>query len=552
MNYKEKYKLWLESESLTEEEKNQLKNLDEKEIKELFYKDLEFGTAGIRGILGLGTNRLNRFTFMKAILALADLICETNNQNRGVVIGRDVRHMSKEFSIIARDVLISRGIKVYYFEDIQSTPMISFAIRELKTISGIMITASHNPKIYNGLKVYWQDGSQILDNIAEKIINHTKKYDTLEKITYDKNNLNKDLLNILDENFTEKYYSIIREYNLNEKIDKDIKIVYTPLNGVGGKSITNLLKDKGFNNLILVDEQMNPDPDFTTVGYPNPEFEEAFELAKEYGYKENADILIGTDPDADRIGVMVLVDEKYRLMTGNEIGSLLTYYILSNRKDLKAKDVIVKSIVTGDMPKAIAKKYGVDVIETLTGFKNIMEIANKFDRNKKGRFIYGFEESIGYLYKDIIRDKDAISTAVIIVEMAAFYKKQNKNLYDALKEIRDEFGYYLEDLFSLRLEGVDGKKKIDKLIEKFRKENIKEIGDSKLIKTIDYLKEKPELKSNVLKFIYSDGSWFAVRPSGTEPLIKFYLYSNCESYEKSDKMLLEMKDLLVDFINEED
>ncbi len=542
MNYKEKYKKWLVSDYIDNETKLELMNMeDESEIEEKFYKDLEFGTAGLRGKLGVGTNRMNKYTVAKAIQGLASVIVKRGEdaKNRGVSISYDVRHKSEEFAEIAASILTANGIKTFLFDSIRSTPMISFTIRELNNISGLMITASHNPKDYNGIKVYWEEGSQILDNIGDEILSETEKiedYSLIKTMSLSKAKAD-GLLEIIGEELDIKYENKILDLAINDDIDKNISIVYTPLNGTGNKPVRRILKKRGFTNVHVVEEQENPDPDFTTVGYPNPEYTEAFEYAKKLGAEICADILIANDPDADRVACMVKKESDYKFINGNQMGVLLVNYILSERSKnntLPKNSAIVKSIVTGDLSKKIAEKYGVKTFETLTGFKNICGKANEFEKTSDYEFIFGYEESIGYVYSDMIRDKDAINTTMMIAEMAAFYKKLDKDLLEVLEEIYEEYGYYLEELFSFELKGLEGKERIKRIMDNFRKSPIKKIDNMELFESIDYLYDDTgNPKSNVLKFYMSDGSWYAIRPSGTEPKIKIYIYSNDKSRNNS-------------------
>lgn len=547
MDYKEKYNLWLNNEYFDEETKKELLSIkeDEEEIMDRFYKDLTFGTAGLRGKIGAGTNRMNRYTVALATQGLADTI-KSRGENaiaRGVAIAYDCRHFSKEFALETSLVLAGNGIKVYLFDALRPTPELSFAIRRLKTISGIVITASHNPKEYNGYKVYWEEGSQILEDIASEILNNINKIEDFQNIKRidEEEALNKGLLNIVGEDIDCEYIESIKGLSIRDDIDKDVKIVYTPLNGAGNKLVRRVLKDRGFTNIVVVPEQENPDPDFTTVGYPNPEDLKAFEYAKRLGKKVNADLLIATDPDSDRVACMVRdKNGEYEPLNGNQTGAILINYILMSRKEknnIPKNGVIVKSIVTGDLGRVIAKDYGVDTIETLTGFKHICNKANEFDKTGEHTFLFGYEESIGYVYDTIVRDKDGVISSMLIAEAAGYYKKMDKTLLDVLNEIYKTYGYYSEKLISLVFEGIEGQKKIARMMESFRDNPIEKIGDASLIKMEDYLEGKSKdfvegevstidiPQSNVLKYFYSDGSWFAIRPSGTEPKIKIYIYT---------------------------
>lgn len=536
MDYREKYNNWLNNEYFDEMTRKELESIkyDEKEIADRFHTNLSFGTAGLRGKVGAGTNRMNRYTVSLATQGLADTIVSRGKSamERGVAIAYDVRHFSKEFSEIAARVLAANGIKVYLFDDIRPTPLLSYAIRRLKTISGIVVTASHNPRDYNGYKVYWEEGSQILDDIAQEILNHMddiKDFSDIELMDLEEG-LDKGLINYIDKELDDEYIEKIKKRALNDDIDKDIRIVYTPLNGTGNKLVRRVLEERGFNNVFIVPEQENPDPDFTTVGYPNPEDVKAFNYAKRLGKEKDGDILIATDPDCDRVACMVRDGNgEYVFLNGNQTGALLIEYILSSRhKDdnIPANGAIVKSIVTGDLSRAIGKHYGVRTLETLTGFKHICGKANEFDKTGEHTFIFGYEESIGYVYDTIVRDKDGVISSMLIAEMAAYYKKQGKTLLDELEDMYRRYGYYFEKLISIVLEGIEGSQRIGRIMDSFRENPITAIGNMKLINTIDYLNDETgNPKSNVLKYIFDDGSWYAVRPSGTEPKIKIYIYS---------------------------
>ncbi|MCQ4922746.1 phospho-sugar mutase [Tissierella carlieri] len=547
MNYRDKYNHWLENDYFDEETKMELRGIiDDKEIEDRFYADLSFGTAGLRGKIGAGTNRMNRYTVSLATQGLAQTIVKKGKEamSRGVAIAYDVRHYSDKFAEIAARVLAANGVKVYLFEGIRPTPVLSYTIRKLKTISGIVVTASHNPRDYNGYKVYWEEGSQILDDIADEIlseIDNIKDFFEIKLMDLDEA-IRKGLIQYIGKEIDQAYDEDLLKLRLNDEIDKDIKIIYTPLNGTGNIPVRRILKQRGFTNIIVVPEQENPDPNFTTVGYPNPEDVKAFDFAKKLGKKENADIIIATDPDCDRVAMMVKdKDGEFRFISGNQTGVLLVNYILSQRQkrgDIPADGAIVKSIVTGDLSKAIAKKYNVETIETLTGFKHICGKANEFDRTGEHTFIFGYEESIGYVYDTIVRDKDGVNTSMLIAEMAGYYKRQGKSLLDVLEELYQEHGYYKEKLISIVLEGLEGSKRIGRMMEEFRKEPINSFEDMKLIKVVDYLlDETGNPKSNVLKYYLDDGSWYAIRPSGTEPKIKLYIYSKDKNSEVSTRKI---------------
>lgn len=546
MNYKEKYSYWLENHYFDEDTKLELKSItDEKEIEDRFYTDLSFGTAGLRGKIGAGTNRMNIYTVSLATQGLAQTIINKGQDamKMGVAIAYDVRHYSDKFAEVAARVLAANGIKVYLFDDIRPTPVLSYTIRKLKTISGIVVTASHNPKNYNGYKVYWKEGSQILDNIADEILNEIRLIEDFTQIKLMELDeaVEKGLIQYIGKEIDEAYDEDLLNKALNDDIDKNIKIIYTPLNGTGNIPVRRILKERGFTNVIVVPEQEKPDSDFTTVGYPNPEDVKAFDYAKVLGKKENADIIIATDPDCDRVAIMVKdKDGNFKFINGNQTGALLINYILSQRHrrgDIPANGVIVKSIVTGDLSKAIANKYGVETIETLTGFKHICGKANEFDETGEYTFIFGYEESIGYVYGTTVRDKDGVNTSMFIAEMAGYYKKVGKSLLDVLEELYEEHGYYKEKLISIVLEGLEGSRRIGRIMEEFRKEAIIDFEGMKLEKTIDYLMEEDSLRSNVLKYYLDDGSWYAIRPSGTEPKIKLYIYSKDKNSQISQKKI---------------
>ncbi len=548
MDYMEKYKMWIEDPYFDEQTKSELMNLtDEKEIEDRFFKDLEFGTAGLRGKLGAGTNRMNVYTVSLATQGLASTILKRGEEakKRGVAIAYDVRMYSDKFAEIAARVLAANGIKVYLFDDIRPTPMLSYTIRKLGTISGIVITASHNPKDYNGYKVYWEEGSQILDEIADEILSEISKighYKNVKMIDFEEAK-NKGLIQILGKEIDDQYTREILNMTINdENVDKDIKIVYTPLNGTGNKPVRRVLKERGFNNIIIVPEQENPDPTFATVGYPNPEDTKAFKYARDLGLKEKADLLLATDPDCDRVAIAVMNDKgDYTYLNGNQTGALLVNYIVTQRhakNDLPSNAAIVKSIVTGDLGKAVASKYGVATFETLTGFKNICAKANEWDITGEYKFLFGYEESIGYVYQDLVRDKDAIVSSMLVAEMAGYYKNKGMSLLDVLENMYHEYGYYAEKQISIVLEGIEGQYRIKRMMDDIRHQPIMSIGEMMLKDTIDYLRDETDAgKSNVLRFFLDDGSWYAIRPSGTEPKIKLYIYTIGETKEDANEKL---------------
>uniref|UniRef100_A0A7V4KB31 Phospho-sugar mutase n=1 Tax=Fervidobacterium pennivorans TaxID=93466 RepID=A0A7V4KB31_FERPE len=570
-DYMAEYKKWLESPYVDERTKEELRAIEgnEEEIKERFLLDLEFGTAGLRGKIGAGTNRMNIYTVSQATQGLADYINSQGEEyaKRGVVIAYDVRRMSKEFARITAQVLAANGIQVYLFDDIRPTPVLSFAVRYLGTASGIVITASHNPPEYNGYKVYWEKGSQITDDIAKPIEENIKKitdFGMIKKIDFDEA-LSKGLIKIVGSEVDNAYFEKVLSLALCDDIDKNISIVYTPLHGTGGRFVRHVLDKRGFTNYFIVPEQENPDGEFPTVEYPNPEDLKAFNLALEYAKRRDADIVLATDPDSDRNAVMVKHNGEYIALNGNQTGALLIEYLLSQRKKkgiLPKNGIIIKSIVTGDLGKLIAKTYGVETFETLTGFKNICGLENELEG--KYSFQFGYEESIGYVTGDFVRDKDGVMMSMIISEMAAYYKKQGKTLVDVLESLYKTYGYYLEDNFSLVYEGLKGMEKIRRIMEVFRKRYPKEIGTLDLVEYIDYLErkiydangnpigevEKHIPTSNVLRFFLSDGSWYAIRPSGTEPKLKVYVYTVDKVKGEAKKKLSVIKDAILKIIAE--
>ena len=548
MDYMEKYRAWLADPAIDEESKKELRAIetDEKEIRDRFYQDLKFGTAGLRGKLGAGSNRMNRYTVSLATEGFARVIQDDGAEamRKGVVISYDVRNFSKEFAQIAAEVFAAHDIKVYLCDDIQPTPVLSYLVRALGTHAGVMITASHNPKEYNGYKAYGPEGSQILDDWADRILNKIAGLDGFSSISQIDlaRGLEEEIIEYVDHSHFEDYRRKVLDLAIHDDIDKSISIVYSPLNGCGYRWVPEILSARSFDRVHIVEEQSMPDGNFTTVGYPNPEDPNAFDLSLDLGDRVDADLLIATDPDADRVAIEVRdIDGSYRFINGNKIGSLLVYYLISELEAtgrLPENGAVIKSIVTGDIAKPICEKHGLSYLEVLTGFKNIAAPINAWDRTGEHSFVFGYEESIGFNRGEFVRDKDAVSSTMLIAEMAAFYKKQGKSLLDVLEEIYEEFGYYNERLISIVLEGLDGQQKIGRIMEEFRANPVQEIEDLVLVESIDYQKDDTGLaKSNVLKYRYNDKSWFAIRPSGTEPKIKLYIYSVGKSLEDSEKKL---------------
>lgn len=558
MDYKKNYETWYQDDRFDEETRRELEEIkdNDEEIKDRFYQSLKFGTAGLRGKLGAGTNRMNKYMVAQATQGFADTIAEGGEEakKRGVAIAYDVRHRSLEFSKIAAEVFAANGIKVYIHKNIEPTPVCSFTIRELGCIAGVMVTASHNPREYNGYKAYNSEGSQIMDETANKILSyigdHTDYFE-IPRMDFEEG-LKDGIIEYVPEEVIEKYISLIKDCTINDEgIDKDICVVYSPLNGTGNKLVRRILKERGFTNIHVVKEQENPDPDFTTVGYPNPEDPKAFKYSEKLGKEVDADLLLATDPDADRCAVEVKDENgEYQFLTGNLIGTLLTQYILSGLKEndkLPENPAVVKSIVTTDLIAPIAEKYGVQKFDVLTGFKNIFDKANELERENSGKFVFGFEESIGYNYKDFVRDKDSVNSAMMITEMAAFYKAQGKSLLDVINEIYEEHGYYSNEVVSIVLEGVDGQERIGRIMTEVRANPIEEINSDKVVKVVDYQNDETGLpKSNVLKYYFDDNSWVTIRPSGTEPKIKIYVNAISDSMDKAK----DKKDAIIKFMKE--
>lgn len=560
MEYIKKYNEWLNNQYFDEETKKELLAIkdDEKEIEDRFYKDLEFGTGGLRGVIGAGTNRINKYTVRKATFGLANYIlknCTEEAKQKGVVIAYDSRYKSEEFCIEAAKTLAACNIKTYIFDSLRPTPQLSFAVRELDCIAGIVITASHNPPEYNGYKVYFSDGGQVCPDIAKQIIEEVNKINDYSIIpTTNKEN---SLIITLDENIDIAFIDAVKEQVVNQdiidKVGKDIKIIFTPIHGTGNIPIRNVLDEVGFKNVSVVKEQELPDSKFSTVKYPNPEEKEVFDIAIKMAKQDGADLIIGTDPDCDRVGVVVKnTDGEYVVLNGNQVGSLLVEYVLSNKLD-KIKQMhnptIVKTIVTSELGATIAKSYGVNSVDTLTGFKFIGEKIHQYEMSKEATFIMGYEESYGYLVGTHARDKDGVVSALLISEMAAYYYDKGMTLYEGLQEVYKKYGYYKEELKSITLKGIDGMEQIKFIMNYFRKANINEISDIKVANIKDYSKGIDNLpKSDVLKFILEDGSWIAVRPSGTEPKIKFYFGCRGSKQDEVDDKLENIMDSIIEMI----
>lgn len=559
MEYKERYQEWLSNPYFDAETKAELEGIkeDDNEIKERFYMDLEFGTAGLRGIIGAGTNRMNIYTVRKATQGLANYIIKNKSADKGVAIAYDSRHMSPEFADEAALCLAANGIKAYVFESLRPTPELSFAVRKLSCIAGINITASHNPPEYNGYKVYWADGAQITPPHDKGIMDEVKAvedYTTMKTMSLDaakEAGLYESIGADIDDAYIAELKKQVKRQDAIDAAAKDLKIVYTPLHGTGNIPARRILKELGFENVYVVKEQELPDGEFPTVSYPNPEAAEAFELGLKLAKEIDADIVLATDPDADRLGVRVKDSNgEYHTLTGNMSGCLLADYEIGQKKELDgglpADGKFIKTIVTTNMADAIAKYYGVDLIECLTGFKFIGQQILGFETSGKGEYLFGFEESYGCLIGTHARDKDAIVATMALCEAAAYYKTKGMNLWDAMIAMYDRYGYYKDDIQSITLKGIEGLAKIQEILETLRKNPPAEIAGYKVLKARDYKAdtikdmETGEVtgtglpSSNVLYYDLTDDAWVCVRPSGTEPKVKFYYGVKGTSMEDAD------------------
>lgn len=548
MSSLEKYKFWTENEYFDIDTRNELKNIenDHSEIEERFYRDLEFGTGGLRGIIGAGTNRMNIYTVRKASQGLADYVLKNIDgaAEKGIVIAYDSRHMSPEFAGEAAGVFAANGVKAWLFDELRPTPELSFTVRYLKAAAGIVITASHNPKQYNGYKVYGEDGAQLSLEGSEAVLAEIEKINDITSIVPLKREeaIGKGLLKIIGPEIDDAYINSLKTLLINPGVIKKaagkLKIVYTPLHGTGNKPVRRILKEAGFEDVMVVSEQELPDPEFSSVKFPNPEDRDSFKLAIALAQNEDVDLIIGTDPDCDRVGVVARNTKgEYAVLTGNQTGSLLLEYILSQMKQrgsLPANGFAVKTIVTTELARAIADDYGVELIEVLTGFKFIGEKIKELDEFGDRKYLFGFEESYGYLAGTFARDKDGVVACMLIGEMAAYYRSRGLSLYEGLVELFEKYGYYLEGINSFTLEGKEGTEKIQAAMETLRKEKPSAFGTSEASALRDYQTQsrfdlsdgtvtRLDLpRSNVLYYEMKDGSWFCIRPSGTEPKIKIY------------------------------
>lgn len=571
--YKEKYEQWINSSIISEEIKEELRNInDEKELEDRFYKDLEFGTGGLRGIIGAGTNRLNIYTVGKATQGFANFLNDEYAGEKSVAIAYDSRNKSDEFAKATALTFAANGIKVYLFESLRPTPMLSFAVRYLKCQGGIVLTASHNPKQYNGYKAYDENGCQLTDKPAARVIGYVNDivdYEAIKTMSEEEAKEKGLLVYIgeeVDKAFTEELKALTIRKDLVKNYAKDLNIVYTPIHGSGNIPVRRVLNELGYENVHVVKEQELPNGEFPTAPYPNPEDPKVFELALKLSEEVNGDIIFGTDPDCDRIGVVVKDNNgQYQILNGNQTGLLLVEYILSSLKEtnnLPNNGAVIKTIVTTEAVKNIAANYNVEVFDLLTGFKYIGELMTKFEETNSHKYLFGFEESYGCLAGTHARDKDAVVAAMLISEMTLYYKEQGKTLYDALIELYNKYGFFKETLVSIALDGKEGQEKIANCINNLRNTKLDAINGVKIKTSLDYklstevnnlTKEEKTLdlpKSNVLKYVLEDDSWFVVRPSGTEPKMKVYLAVKGSSLDDANNKIAEFEKNVMEIINE--
>ena len=576
MNYMLKYKEWLISDYFDEETKEELKKIEgnEEEIEDRFYRELEFGTGGMRGKIGAGTNRMNIYTIRRVTQGLANYIINYSDdgKERGVVIAYDSRHKSADFALEAALVLSANGIKAYLFDGIRPTPELSFAVRELKAIGGIVITASHNPAEYNGYKLYWEDGGQVVSEQAHEIIAEINEIDDFELVKrIDKGEaISQGYLEIIgeevDQRYLEEMIKVLPARKLATEKGKELTIIYTPLHGTGNIPVKRLLEKLGFSNFYPVEEQTVADPDFSTVESPNPEDFSAYKMALELAQDYNPDLIMATDPDADRIGLVVKdTAGEYRNLTGNQIGVLLSSFLLEQLREnnsLPANGVIIKTIVSTEMIRELAADYGIQVMDVLTGFKYIGEKIREFEEKGDKNFIFGFEESYGYLAGTYTRDKDAVLTAALIAIMALYYKEQGLSIYEKLMDLMDRYGYYREELAAITLEGKEGEEKINNTLRRLREEKPASICGIKVVEYSDYQEgkrynyrkeEESEITlptSNVLQYRLEDDSVLTIRPSGTEPKLKIYFMVKGSTAAEADERITELRARFLGEINE--
>lgn len=574
MSWKQTYERWINAPFLDQELQELLNEIagNEKELEDCFYKNLEFGTGGMRGEIGAGTNRMNVYTVRKASEGLARFIelYGEDAKKRGVAIAYDSRHKSPEFAMEAAKTLATHGIQTYVFEELRPTPELSFAVRELNAFSGIVVTASHNPPEYNGYKVYGEDGGQLPPKEADMVIEKVNEVENELEIVVESEEALKEkgLIRMIGTEMDEKYVERLKTISVNPELatemGEELKIVFTPLHGTSNKPVRQALQALGYTNVTVVTEQELPDPNFSTVKSPNPEEHEAFELAIRYGKEIDADLLVATDPDADRLGIAVKdLEGEYTVLTGNQTGALFLEYLLSQKKEkgvLPANGVVLKTIVTSEIGRAIAKAYGLDTIDTLTGFKFIGEKIKEYETTGQYAFQFGYEESYGYLIGDFVRDKDAVQASIFGVEVAAYYKKRGMTLYEGLLEVFEKYGFYREGLKSLTLKGKDGAEQIAALLTSFRNNPPAAFGEYKVAISEDYKtsiktengKSESILlpKSNVLKYYLEDGSWVCLRPSGTEPKVKFYFGVKGTSLADSEQKLEQVSAAFMEKVND--
>lgn len=571
MDWKEKATSWMNFEGLNEELKKQLEQLktDEKQLEEAFYKNLEFGTGGMRGEIGVGTNRMNLYTVRKASAGLAAYIEEqgVEAKQQGVVIAFDSRHKSPEFAMEAAKTLATKGIQTYVFDELRPTPELSFALRYLKAFSGIVITASHNPPEYNGYKVYGVEGGQLTPVSADIVITKVNEIENelLIEVESEEKLREAGLIKIIGAEIDKAYIEKLKTISENPTLadESDINIVFTPLHGTANKPVRQALASFGYKNVTIVKEQELPDPEFSTVKSPNPEEHAAFELAIRDGKQVGADLLIGTDPDADRLGIAVPNEEgEYVVLTGNQTGALLLDYLLSQKKEkgtIPKNGVVLKTIVTSEIGRKIASAYQLETVDVLTGFKFIAEKINEYEKTGEHTFLFGYEESYGYLIGDFARDKDAVQAALLATEVCAYYKQKGLSLYEGMMQVFEKYGYYQEGLRSLTLKGKEGAEQIQRILASFRSEPLTKLGNLTTAASEDYLtsirvsnkgEEKIDLpKSNVLKYTFEDGSWVCLRPSGTEPKVKFYFGVNSSSLTESKQKLQTIEKDFMDLVD---
>ncbi|AMF85409.1 phospho-sugar mutase [Streptococcus mutans] len=570
MVYQENYQKWLAYAKLPDYLHQELLAMDEKTKEDAFYTNLEFGTAGMRGYIGAGTNRINIYVVRQATEGLAQLI-ETKGDDvkkRGVAIAYDSRHFSQEFAFESAQVLAKHGIKAYVFESLRPTPELSFTVRHLGTFAGIMVTASHNPAPFNGYKVYGEDGGQMPPFDADALTDFIRAINdpfSIELADLEESKAS-GLIEVIGEAVDTEYLKEVKDVNINQKLideyGKDMKIVYTPLHGTGEMLARRALAQAGFDSVQVVEAQAVPDPDFSTVKSPNPENQEAFRLAEELGRQVDADVLVATDPDADRLGVEIRqADGSYKNLSGNQIGAIIAKYILEAHKtagSLPTNAALCKSIVSTELVSKIAESYGATMFNVLTGFKFIAEKIQEFEEKHNHTYMFGFEESFGYLIKPFVRDKDAIQAVLIVAEIAAYYRSRGLTLADGIDEIYKEYGYFAEKTISVTLSGVDGATEIKKIMDKFRGDAPKQFNATDVVKledfqaqtatTADGIEKLTTPPSNVLKYILSDASWIAVRPSGTEPKIKFYIATVGNNSEDAQVKIANIEKEINDFV----